>query len=79
MILLKCIDKVMTIMYNIFKLLGGVFVGNNNYKFSVRIEKKNWKQFKKETDKLGLSASNVIRLFIKKFNENPNNIKKLFD
>lgn len=69
----------MTIIYNIFKLLGGVFVGNNNYKLSVRIEKEKWKQFKKETDKLGLSASNVIRLFIKKFNENPNNIKKLFD
>lgn len=54
-------------------------MGKNNYKLSVRIEKKQWKKFKKETDDLGLSASNVIRLFIKKFNENPNNINKLFD
>lgn len=69
----------MTILYNVHKLLGGLFVGKNNYKLSVRIEKKQWKKFKKETDDLGLSASNVIRLFIKKFNENPNNINKLFD
>ena len=52
---------------------------NNNHKISVRIEKKDWIEFKKETNNIGLSASDTIRLFIKKFNENPNNIKKLFE
>lgn len=60
-------------------LLGGLIVGNNNYKLSVRIEKEQWEKFKDETDELGLSASNVIRLFIKKFNDNPKYIEELFN
>lgn len=69
----------MTILYNILQFREVLILGNNNYKLSVRIERKDWETFKVKTDKIGLSASNVIRLFIKKFNENPDNIENLFD
>lgn len=49
----------------------------NNYKMSVRIKKEDWQKFKSNTESLGLSASDVIRLFINKFNENPDNLKKI--
>lgn len=46
-------------------------------KGSFKIDKKEWDEFKDGADKeLGLDASKVLRMFVKKFNENPSEIFK---
>lgn len=36
---------------------------------SFRVSQEEWEEFKKVSEKVGLNASTVLRLFIKKFNK----------
>lgn len=48
-----------------------------NSQLHVRIEQKKLEEFKKNSDKKGLSSSAVVRLFVDRFNENPDILSKL--
>lgn len=46
-------------------------------KGSFKLNSQDWEDFKNNADKeLGLDASKVLRMFVKKFNENPKEIYK---
>ena len=48
-----------------------------NSQLHVRIEQKKLEEFKKKADKKGLNSSAVIRLFVDRFNEDPDILSKL--
>lgn len=48
-----------------------------NGQLHVRIEQEKLEEFKKKSDKKGLSSSAVIRLFVDRFNEDPDILSKL--
>lgn len=48
-----------------------------NSQLHVRIDQKKLEEFKKNSDKKGLSSSAVVRLFIKKFNEDSDIITEI--
>ena len=48
-----------------------------NSQLHVRIEQKKLEEFKQKAEKKGLSSSAIIRLFVDRFNENPDILSKL--
>ena len=49
-----------------------------NDKMTIRVNKNNWKSFKKECEKHNMSASQVIRQFMESFEEGRVKITDLF-